>query len=106
MHCFFPPPLTFPYFVGCWRSPAVGSLFACRKVFRARQLQMAAVTFKKQNGEVPGILYGENNPNPFGVIVVQEWWGLNEVIKVSAPFVWIRLLPILVCMLETSTRIE
>eukprot|EP00871_Galdieria_phlegrea_P000857 jgi/Galph1/1772/GphlegSOOS_G459.1 len=47
---------------------------------------MANVTFKKGSTDVPGILYGENNFNNFAVIVVQEWWGLNEVIKASFYF--------------------
>ncbi|KAK4526748.1 hypothetical protein GAYE_SCF27MG4665 [Galdieria yellowstonensis] len=82
MNCGFIP-LRFP--LGSYRLPAFSRhSLVCPLKTRFRQIQMAAVTFKKQNTDVPGILYGENAPNNFGVIVVQEWWGLNEVIKKRA----------------------
>eukprot|EP00002_Diphylleia_rotans_P016006 TRINITY_DN3104_c0_g2_i1.p1 TRINITY_DN3104_c0_g2~~TRINITY_DN3104_c0_g2_i1.p1 ORF type:complete len:235 (-),score=55.48 TRINITY_DN3104_c0_g2_i1:125-829(-) len=51
---------------------------------------MSSVNFDRPDGTpVPGLLYGSNKR--FGVIVIQEWWGVNESIKSTAEYISERL---------------
>ena len=43
------------------------------------------VTYKSGNETVPGVLYTPQGKGPFpGIIVIHEWWGLNDWVKGQA----------------------
>ncbi|KAH3828623.1 protein usf-like [Dreissena polymorpha] len=43
---------------------------------------MTSVTFKTNNalGDCPGMMHGDPEKSKMGLVVVQEWWGMNEQI--------------------------
>ncbi|XP_053382146.1 protein usf-like isoform X2 [Mercenaria mercenaria] len=48
--------------------------------------KMSVIQFKSENaqGDCPGILHGDVSKTKKGVIVLQEWWGINDQIKDEA----------------------
>lgn len=46
------------------------------------EIQVSTITFKSADGDVPGYLAQPTSGGPFpGVVVIQEWWGLDEHIQ-------------------------
>jgi len=76
--------------LGCrlFRAKNITCFVTSTKVFKncfsTASVRMAAVTFSSENakGECPGWLQGDNSTK--GLIVLQEWWGMNDQIKQEA----------------------
>ncbi|GJQ09578.1 hypothetical protein GpartN1_g1369.t1 [Galdieria partita] len=45
---------------------------------------MTSINISKEGEVFPGFLYGEKNPNKFGVVIIQEIWGVTDPIKYRA----------------------
>src|SRR5262245_63421044 len=51
----------------------------------AADVKMKEITFKSGEDEVKGFLAMPEGKGPFpGIVVIQEWWGLNDWIKDNA----------------------
>lgn len=57
-------------------------MYVAAVLFLAQDVDASTVTFKSGNDEVQAFLAKPKGDGPFpGLVVIQEWWGLNDQIK-------------------------
>ena len=52
-------------------------------------MSQTKVSFKSENklGDCPGVMVGDSKTTNIGLVVIQEWWGLNDQIVEEAALI-------------------